>query len=56
MATPLDPKQIVSSGELLMSQVVQQEPSPGCLWKRGYSPRRSFGDGRGGGSGDEDKK
>ena len=43
MAIALDPKQIVSSEELLMSQVVSGMPLFGCLWERKYSPKRSFG-------------
>jgi hypothetical protein len=35
MATPLDPKQIVSFEELLMSQVVQQEALTGLLVEKG---------------------
>jgi len=44
ITTPLDPKQIVSFEELLMSQVVQrEEPSSDSLLKEGYSPKRSLG-------------
>jgi len=35
MATPLDPKQIVSFEELLMSQVVQQEALTRLLVEKG---------------------
>ncbi len=35
MATPLDPKQIVSSEELLMSQVVSQEAVIRLLVEKG---------------------
>lgn len=35
MATTLDPKQIVSYEELLMSQAVQQEPLTGLLIEKG---------------------
>jgi hypothetical protein len=41
MATTLDPKQIVSFEELLMSQVVQQEALTRLLIEKGYSPRMS---------------
>jgi hypothetical protein len=33
----------VSFGELLMSQVVQQEALPDCLWRKGYLVRWNFG-------------
>jgi hypothetical protein len=36
MAIPLDPKQIVSFEELLMSQVVQQEALTRLLIGKGY--------------------
>ena len=42
MATGLDPKQIVSSQELLMSQVVSQEAVIRLLVEKGYSAKRSF--------------
>lgn len=35
MATPLDPKQVVSFEELLMSQVVQQEALTRLLVEKG---------------------
>ena len=43
MAIPLDPEQVVSSKELLMSQVVQQEALTSLLIEKGYSPRRCEG-------------
>ena len=48
MATPLDPKQIVSSEELLASQVVQQEALTRLLFKGNIQQRGVFGDGKGG--------
>jgi len=42
MAIPLDPKQVVSFEELLMSQVVQQEALYQIAYREGHSPRRSF--------------
>jgi hypothetical protein len=42
MATPLDPKQIVSFGELLMSQVVQQEALTRLLVEKGIFSREEF--------------
>ena len=48
---PLDPKQIVSSEELLMSQVVLQEAVARLLTEKGYSPRGIFRDGKGDGQG-----
>ena len=57
MATALDPKQIVSSEELLMSQVVQQEALTRFLVEKGNIHQRgAFGDVEGGGSGDEKKE
>jgi hypothetical protein len=38
----LDPKQIISPEELLMSQVIQQEALTRLLVEKGYSARRSF--------------
>ena len=35
MAIPLDPKQVVSFEELLMSQVIQQEPLTRLLVEKG---------------------
>jgi hypothetical protein len=50
MAIALDPKQIVSFEELLMSQVVQQEALTGLLIEKGRIHRRGvWGDGEGGG-------
>jgi hypothetical protein len=43
MATPIDPKQVVSFEEVLMSQVVRQEAPPDYLLREEYSPKRSFG-------------
>jgi hypothetical protein len=37
MAIAFNPQQVGSFKELLMSQVVQQEPLLGCLWRKGYS-------------------
>ncbi len=42
MVVSLDPQQIVSSEELLMSQVVSNEAIIRCLWRRGYLVKRSF--------------
>jgi hypothetical protein len=42
MAIALDPKTMVSSRELLMSQVVSKENVTLLLVERGYSARRSF--------------
>lgn len=42
MATPLNSKQIVSFEELLKSQVLQQEPSPDYLWKKGIFTKDEF--------------
>lgn len=42
MATPLDPKQIVSFEELLMSQVVQQEALTRLLIEKGLFTREDF--------------
>jgi hypothetical protein len=42
MATPLDPKQVVSFEELLMSQVVQQEAFTRLLIKRGIFTKEEF--------------
>ena len=42
MAIPLDPKQVVSFEELLMSQVIQQEALTRLLVEKGYSAGRSF--------------
>ena len=54
MATPLDPKQIVSFEELLMSQVIQQgSPYPVTHGERDIHKGGVFGDGEGGRSGDE---
>jgi hypothetical protein len=51
MAIPLDPKQVVSFKELLMSQVVQQEALTKLLVEKGNIHRRGVtGDGKGGGS------
>jgi hypothetical protein len=50
MATPLDPKQIVSSKELLMSQVIQQESLTRLLVEKGiFTKGRVFGNGKVGG-------
>ena len=40
MAIPLDPKQVVSFEELLMSQVVQQEALTRLLVEKGIFTRR----------------
>ncbi len=42
MATPLDPKQIVSFEELLMSQVVQQEALTRLLVEKGVFTKEEF--------------
>ena len=42
MAIPLDPKQIVSSEELLMSQVVSQEAVIRLLVKKGIFSKEEF--------------
>ena len=42
MATPLDPKQIVSFEELLMSQVVQQEALTRLLVEKGIFSKEEF--------------
>jgi hypothetical protein len=54
MATSLDPKQVVSFKELLMSQVFQQEALTRLLVEEvDIDQRGVFRDGEGGGSGDE---
>ena len=42
MATPLDPKQLVSFEELLMSQVVQQEALTRLLIEEGMFSKEEF--------------
>ena len=42
MAIPLDPKQLVSSEELLMSQMVQQEALTRLLAERGIITKEEF--------------
>ncbi len=42
MATALDPKQVVSSEELLMSQVVQQEALTKLLLAKGIFTEQEF--------------
>jgi uncharacterized protein YqgQ len=42
MATPLDPKQIVSFKELLMSQAVQQEALTRLLVEKGIFTKEEF--------------
>ncbi len=42
MATPLDPKQIVSFEELLISQVVQQEALTRLLIEKGIFTKNEF--------------
>ena len=42
MATTLDPKQVVSSEELLMSQVVQQEALTKLLIEKGIFAKDEF--------------
>jgi hypothetical protein len=42
MATPLDPKQVVSSEELLMSQIVQQEALTRLLVEKGIFTKQEL--------------
>ena len=42
MATPLDPKQVVSYEELLMSQVVSQEALTRLLVEKGVFSKEEF--------------
>jgi len=42
LATPLDPKQVVSFEELLMSQVVQQEALTRMLIEKGIFTKEEF--------------
>ena len=42
MATPLDPEQLVSFEELLMSQVVQQEALTRLLIEKGIFTKEEF--------------
>ena len=42
MATPLDPKQVVSFEELLMSQVVHQEALTRMLIEKGIFTKEEF--------------
>ena len=42
MATPIDPKQLVSSEELLMSQVVSQEAIIRLLVEKGIFSKEEF--------------
>ena len=42
MATPLDPKQVVSFEELLMSQVIQQEALTRLLVEKGIFTKEEF--------------
>jgi hypothetical protein len=42
MAIPLDPKQIVSSEELLISQVIQQEALTRLLIEKGLFTKEEF--------------
>jgi uncharacterized protein YqgQ len=42
MAIPLDPKQVVSFEELLMSQVVQQEALTRLLLEKGIFTKEEF--------------
>ena len=42
MAIPLDPKQVVSFEELLMSQVVQQEALTRLLVEKGIFTKKEF--------------
>ena len=42
MTTPLDPKQVVSFKELLMSQVVQQEALTRLLVEKGIFTKEEF--------------
>jgi hypothetical protein len=54
MATPLDPKQVVTFEELLLSQVVQQEALTRLLVEKGGIQQRCVhGDGEDGRSGNE---
>jgi hypothetical protein len=48
MAIPIDPKQIVSFEELLMSQVIQQEALTRLLVEKGIFSKGGVGDGEGG--------
>ena len=57
MATPLDPKQIVSFEELLMSQVVQQEgPCKVAYWERDIHQGGVLINGKNGEPGNEEKE
>ena len=42
MATPLDPKQVISFEELLLSQVVQQEALTRLLIEKGIFTKKEF--------------
>ena len=42
MATPLDPKQVVSFEELLMSQMIQQEALARLLIEKGIFTKMEF--------------
>ena len=42
MATPLDPKQVVSFEELLVSQVIQQEALTRLLIEKGVFTKEGF--------------
>jgi len=42
MATPLDPKQVVSFEELIMSQLVQQEALPRLLFEKETFAKEEF--------------
>ena len=42
MATPIDPKQIVSFEDLLMSQVIQQEAMTRLLIEKGIFTKQEF--------------
>ena len=42
MAIPLDPKQVVSFEEFLVSQVVQQEALPQLLVEKGIFTKEEF--------------
>jgi len=42
MATPIDPKQLVSLEELLMSQVIQQEALTRLLVEKGIFSKEEF--------------
>jgi hypothetical protein len=44
MAFGLDPKQLLSFEELLMSQVFSRKPLLDCWYRKEYSLMRSFGD------------